>query len=154
MTPAIRDSWSLVPRREWLLCLGTNDSPLTWLTPQLCLAYSVDLLNTIRIVCTLLFSCKIGFILLVIERNYRWIIEQLTGICLPDCPPRSISTLPATTLKCSDANVSGVLILSFQSLKNNSDTWESFPPPRGVTATLGTNIQRVTHNGDTGVKWY
>ena len=41
---------------------------------------------------------------------------------------------------CSDANASGVLILSFQSLKNDADMWESFPPPGRVTATLGTNV--------------
>ena len=43
----------------------------------------------------------------------------------------SISTLPATTLECSDANGSGVLlVLSFQSLKNGADMG------RGVTAAL------------------
>ena len=44
---------------------------------------------------------------------------------MPDCP--SISTLPGTTIECSDANVSGVLALSFQS-KNNANTGKSFPP--------------------------
>jgi len=47
---------------------------------------------------------------------------------MTDCPPRSISTLPATTLECSDANASGVFVLSFQSLKNDTDTGESFSP--------------------------
>jgi len=79
-------------------------------------------------------------------RSHRWIIKRLTRICLPDCQPQSISTLPATTLKCSNANASDLLILSFQSLKNDADTWESFTPPGGVTVALGTNVREVTHD--------
>ena len=57
---------------------------------------------------------------------------------MPDCPSKS---------ECSDANASGVLVLSFQFLKNDVDTGESFPPRR-VTATLGTNVRGVTHDGE------
>ena len=53
-----------------------------------------------------------------------------------------MSTLPATTFEYSDANASGVLVLTFQSLENGADTGESFPP-RGVTATLGANVWGV-----------
>ena len=127
----VNDSWSLVSRCEWLLCLGMNDSPpLTWMTPRSfsrlafmfrsdslhAIYYTVDLFNTI--------TDRVYIIILLQDQIYstgdwtqlwshRWIIEWLTWICLPDCPPQSISTLPATTLKCSDANVSGVSSFPF-----------------------------------------
>jgi len=43
------------------------------------------------------------------------------------------------------ANASGDLVLSFQSLKNDTDMG-SLTLPRGVTAALGTNVLGVTHD--------
>jgi len=78
--------------------------------------YAVDLLDTIT------------------DHIYIIIPLQNQTICLPDCcPPQSISTLPATRLECSDANASGFLVFSFQSLKNDAGTG-------GVVPILGESL--------------
>jgi len=146
---------TFLPRHEWLPP-DVNDSP-EFLMPSLKLCSGVTLCMLFitlltcwtqsRIMCTLLFPARSDLF-------YWW----LNAIATPAMDHRtvnwnlfarlSISTLPATTLECSDANASGVLVLSFQSLKNDADMGRGSFPPRGVTAALGANVRGVIHASD------
>ena len=88
-----------------------------------------------QIICTLLFPCKIRFILLVIEHICDPSNGSLNGQQESVCQP--VHHDQSAPFQLQHANASGVLVLSFQSLKNDTDMG-SLTLPRGVTAALGT----------------
>ena len=110
-----------------------------------------------QIMCTLSFPARSDLFYWWLNTVAIPVMDHWTinWICLPDCPPQSISILPATTLERSDANACGVFVLSFPSLKNDMDTGESFPPWGSHChlrcKCLGSRSQwGVIHVSDTG----
>ena len=154
---------TFLPRHE-SLSPDVND-PLGFLMPSLNLCSGVTLWMLFITWLTCWTQSRIVYILIPQQdqiystgdwthlQSQQWIIEQLTGICLPDCPPKSISTLPPTTLERSDANACGVLVLSFQSLKDDPDTGESFPPCGSYFRLIGTNVRESLTTGSHSCLW-
>jgi len=66
-------------------------------------------------------------------RPQRCVIDRLTGICLPDCPSQSISTLPATTFVLMQMHLKSSLFpFSLWRITQIQGVipawWESLPP--------------------------